>query len=207
MSTPTGTLGETVWELPPLILHPFNEHLPPAALLENSKAALMLAGLIPDDGTDPEALQRRLLSGRYGEVRMLFFLGKDVFRWIAQCLEWAAREPLPGFADLQGQSFAALLTADPPEAVRQKLLQWGVADYGSIFSRAIGLNAMFAEPPHFDRLAEDFLRSYHRFADALHRCYMDLHPYRTISKRNFRFQLYASGEYSRLLESEWNAEE
>ncbi len=176
MSTPIRTLGETVWELPPLILHPFNERVPPAALLENSKAALMLAGLIPDDGTDPEALQRRLLAGRYSEVRMLFFLGKDVFRWIEQCLEWAEREPQLQSAELSGQSFAALLTGDPPEAVKAKLLLWGVADYGSIFSRAIGLNALFAEPPPFDRLAEEFLRSYHRYADSLYRCYMDLHP-------------------------------
>ena len=207
MSTPISSLGETVWELPPLILHPFNERVPPAALLENSKAALMLAGLIPDDGTDPEALRRRLLAGRYSEVRMLFFLGKDVFRWISQCLEWAGREALLQTAGITGQSFAALLTADPPEAVREKLLQWGVADYSSIFSRALGLNAMFAEPPAFDRLAEEFLRAYHRYADALYQCYMDSEPHRAIGKRNFRFQLYASGEYSRLLESEWSTEE
>ena len=144
MSTPIRTFGDTVWELPPLILHPFNERVPPAALLENSRAALMLAGLIPDDGTDPEALERRLLSGRYSEVRMLFFLGKDIFRWIAQCLEWLEREPQLQSAELAGQSFAGLLTADPPEVVRQKLLQWGVADYCSIFSRAIGLKALFS---------------------------------------------------------------
>lgn len=202
-----GNLGETVWELPPLILHPFNERVPPSALLENSKAALMLAGLIPDDGADPDALQRRLLAGRYSEVRMLYFLGKDVFRWIAQCLEWTAREPLLQSAGLAAQSFAALLTGDPPEAVKQKLIQWGVADYSSIFSRAIGLNAMFREPPAFDRLSEEFLRSYHRFADALYQCYMDLQPDRTVGNRNFEFRLYASGEYSRLLESEWGSEE
>jgi hypothetical protein len=207
MSTPIRTLGDTVWELPPLILHPFNERVPPAALLENSRAALMLAGLIPDDGTDPEALQKRLLSGRYSEVRMLFFLGKDIFRWISQCLEWLEREPQLQSAELTGQSFAALLTTDPPETVRQKLIQWGVADYSSIFSRAIGLKAVFAEPPEFDRLAEEFLRSYHRYADSLYQCYMDLQHHGTIGNCNFRFQLYASGEYSRLLESEWSADE
>lgn len=207
MSTPIRTFGDTVWELPPLILHPFNERVPPAALLENSRAALMLAGLIPDDGTDPEALERRLLSGRYSEVRMLFFLGKDIFRWIAQCLEWLEREPQLQSAELAGQSFAGLLTADPPEVVRQKLLQWGVADYCSIFSRAIGLKALFEEPPAFDRLAEEFLRSYHRYADSLYQCYLDLQPHQTISHRNFRFQLYASGEYSRLLESGWSKED
>jgi hypothetical protein len=207
MSTPIRTLGETVWELPPLILHPFNERVSPAVLLENSKAALMTAGLIPDEGIDRETLQRRVLSGRYSEVRMLFFLGKDVFRWIEQCIEWVEREPQLHGAELSGQSFAALLTADPPEAVKQKLLQWGVADYSAIFARAIGLNAMFVEPPTFDRLSAEFLRSYHRYADALYHCYMDLQPHMPIGNRNFQFQLYASGEYSRLLESSWSADQ
>ena len=207
MPTPIRTLWETVWELPPLILHPFNERVPPATLLENSKAALVLAGLIPDEGSDTEALHRRLLAGRYSEVRMLFFLGRDVFRWIEQCKEWVGREPALESAGIWGQSFATLLAADPPENVRQKLMNWGVADYGAIFSRAIGLNAMFAEPPTFDRLSPEFLRNYHRYADALYLCYLDLQPHRTIGRQNFRFEIYASGEYSRLLESEWSREE
>ena len=32
MSTPVKTLGRSVWDLPPLILHPFNERVPPATL-------------------------------------------------------------------------------------------------------------------------------------------------------------------------------
>ena len=85
----TITLGESLWELPPLILHPFNERVPPSALLENSRAAL-ICRVYPNDGTDADDLKRRLLDGRYSERRMLFFLGKDVFRWIGQCLEWSA---------------------------------------------------------------------------------------------------------------------
>src|ERR1700751_4966545 len=90
---PTKTTSNKVWTLPPLILHPFNERVPPSALLENSRAALMLSGLIPRDGSDEEELKRRLLAGKYGEVRMLFYLGKDVFRWIDQCVDWIDREP------------------------------------------------------------------------------------------------------------------
>jgi len=195
-----------VWELPPLILHPFNERVPPSALLENSKAALMLSGLIPSDGSDQEDLKRRLLAGRYSEIRMLYFLGKDVFRWIGQCVEWGQRLPELSGAEINSQSFAALLTADPPEAVKEKLVRWGVVDYSSIFKRAIGLNAMFTQPPAFDALAEEFLRNYHCYADCLYRCYMDSRPYRTVASANFHFLLYASGEYSRLLETEWAAE-
>ena len=200
------TLGETVWVLPPLILHPFNERAPPSTLLENSKAALMLSGLIPSDGSDRDELKRRLLAGRYGEIRMLFYLGKDVFRWLDQCLEWTDRTTELKGAEIQRQSFAGLLTAAPPETVKEKLVRWGVADYVSIFSRAIGLNAIFSEPPPFNTLSGEFLRNYHRYADFLYRCYMESEQHRTNAGKNFHFELYASGEYSRLLETEWGTE-
>jgi hypothetical protein len=203
---PITALGERVWELPPLILHPFNERVPPSALLENSKAALILSGLIPSDGSDQEDLKRRLLAGRYAEIRMLYYLGKDILRWIEQCVEWGQRVPELSGAEVRPQSFAGLLTADPPQAVKEKLVRWGVVDHLSIFTRALGLNAMFIQPPAFDILAEEFLRNYHRYADFLYRCYMDSQPHRTLASANFRFALYASGEYSRLLESEWAAE-
>ena len=197
------TLADAIWDLPPLILHPFNEHVPPAALLENSKAALMLSGLIPTDGTNRDDLQRRLLAGRYSEMRMLFFLGKDVFRWLNQCVDWAERIPELSGCEIGQRSFAALLTTSPPEAVKEKLVRWGVADYASIFARGIGMNSVFAEPPGLEMLSEDFLRNYHRYADFLFRCYMDSQSHRKLTPANFQFALYASGEYSRLLESQW----
>ena len=203
MSPAITILGATVWDLPPLILHPFNERIAPSTLLESSKAALMLSGLIPNEGTHPDDLQRRLLSGRYAEMRMLFFLGKDVFRWIDQCVEWAQRVPQLAAMEIRRQSFAALLTKDPPEAVKEKLVRWGVVDYVSIFSRAVGMNAVFISPPPFETLNEDFLRHYHRYPDYLYRCYMESESYQTLSPANFRFALFASGEYSRMLESEW----
>ena len=206
MSRVLTTLGETVWDLPPLILHPFNERVPPARLLENSQAALMLSGLVPNDGTDSEDLRRRLLSGRYSEIRMLFFLGKDVLRWAEQCSEWASRIPELEGASIRGQSFAGLLTAGPPSAVKDKLIRWGVADYVSIFSRSIGLNAMFREPPAFETLAEEFLSNYHRYTDSLYRCFMESQAHGSIAATNFRFDLYASGEYSRMLETQWAGE-
>ncbi len=207
MSSAITTLGETVWDLPPLILHPFNERIAPSTLLESSRAALMLSGLLAGEGADPDDLKRRLLSGRYAEMRMLFFLGKDVFRWIDQCVEWAQRVPEFGAMEIRRQSFAGLLTRDPPGAVREKLVGWGVADYLSIFSRAIGMNAMFVQPPAFETLNEEFLRNYHRYPDFLYRCYMEAESYQSLHCVNFRFALYASGEYSRMLESEWGGTE
>jgi len=206
MATPVTSLGETFWELPPLILHPFNERVSPSTLLENSKAALMLSGLIPHDGSDEEELKRRLLVGRYGELRMLYFVGKDVFRWLDQCVEWAAGKPLLRNRNVHPQSFAELLTAHPPAAVREKLLRWGVVDYGSIFSRAIGLNVMFAEPPPADSLTEEFLRNYHRYSDALYVAFLSAQAHYVLTSANFAFELYASGEYAQILESEWTAE-
>jgi hypothetical protein len=201
MPTPLPELKE--WDLPPLILHPFNEHISPSVLLDNSKAALMISGLIPSDGTDPDELSRRILKGRYAEVRMLFFLGKDIFRWLEQCMDWVTRLPELGGHEWRAQSFAALLTSSPPAEVKEKLIHWGVTDYVSIFCRAIGLNTLFTAPPAFDDLAEEFLRNYHRYADALYRCYMDLELYPSLDARRFHFALYASGEYSRMLESQW----
>lgn len=206
MPIPATSLGQTAWTLPPLILHPFNERVPPSALLENSKAALMLSGLIPNDGTEEAELKRRLLSGRCGEARMLFYVGKDIFRWMAQCTEWAGATAELRDMELTEQSFARLLTSSSPAAVRDKLARWGVSDYVSIFSRAIGLHAVFAVPPAIEALTEEFLRSYFRYADALYRAWMDSQAGPVITDANFHFDLYASGEYSKLLESAWAEE-
>ena len=207
MSSPSTVFGNSVWNLPPLILHPFNENVPPAALLENSRAALVLSGLISNEGSDPEILTQRLLSGRYAEIRMLFFLGKDLMRWIEHCAECVARIPELESTQIRPQSFAGLLIGSPPADVKEKLGRWGVGDYGSIFSRALGLKTLFTEPPTIELLSSEFLRNYHRYADSLFRCYMESDPHATISCTNFPFALYASGEYSRLLESEWGNSE
>jgi hypothetical protein len=195
-----------VWDLPPLILHPFNERTPPSSLLENSKAALILSGLMPNEGTPEHELRKRLLAGRYSEIRMLFFLGRDVFRWIDQCMEVVQRTPALQEIELKPQSFAGL-TSSPPLPVREKLVSWGVTDYANVFRRAVGLNAVFAEPPELAHIADGFLKEYYRYADLFYRGYMDAEPHRPASDREFRFELYASGEYAKLLESEWNGQE
>jgi hypothetical protein len=192
--------------MPPLILHPFNERVSPGTLLENSKAALMLSGLIPSEGMDRDELKRRLLTGRHSEIRMLFYLGKDILRWIGQCLEIAERAPELRSTGIKTQSFASLLTGNPPMPVREKLIRWGVGDYPAVFARAIGLNTLFAEPPEFPSLAEDFLRHYHTAASLLYQAFIESEPHRVIGGKNFPFDLYASGEYTKMLETEWSAD-
>ena len=195
--------GDTVWDLPPLILHPFNEHIDPSALLENSRAALMLSGLAAPDGSDSDILTRRLLSGRYSEIRMLFFLGKDILRWMEQCQESIQRVLVLREVPVTARSFAVLLTDGPPASVKEKLTSWGVVDHAALFARGLGLNALFFRPPEFDQLSPEFLNNYHRYADHLFHCYLESEPHGIITAANFRFELYASGEYSRLLEAQW----
>jgi hypothetical protein len=194
------------WDLPPLILHPFNERVSPQSLLDNSRAALMLTGLLPTDGSDEETLKSRVLTGRYTEIRMLFYLGKDLFRWIDQCAESCSRRPSRGKNPLQPQSLARILVSETPEPVREKLIQWGVVDYPAIFRRAIALHCLFTEPPTAQQLGVEFLSNYHRYTDALYRTYLESAPDESgVESGQCRFQIYASGEYSRLLESEWGA--
>jgi hypothetical protein len=199
----SNTLGDRVWELPPLILHPFSNPRGPGQLLEGSKAALMLAGLMPGEGEDRDELRKKLLDSRYAELRMLFFVGKDLLRWTGQCADLVSRT-----ADLSGQgireqSFAALLVYHPPAPVLQKLRQWGVASPESVFSRALGIATLFREVPTAEQLSEHFLLHYHAFADHLFVCAQHLMTFTEINAVNFHFDLYASGEYVRMLEKEW----
>jgi hypothetical protein len=101
------------------------------------------------------------------------------------------------------QSFSTLLVEDPPETVREKLRRWGVVDYKSIFTRALGLNTVFADLPPRAELSDEFVGNYYRFADHMFACRQSLTPFTAIQCANFHFELYASGEYSRLLEHEW----
>jgi hypothetical protein len=191
------------WTLPPLILHPFAEQSGPDKLVESSRASLILQGLLPAGQLTKEQLDDQLLSGRYCEIKMLFYVGRDLLRWIEQCLDLVDRDDELKRSGMCYQGFAALLVDDPPLKVREKLKRWGVADYKSIFSRALGLNAMFAELPSRDTLSTEFVRHYYRYADQLYLCRQLLWSFSEIKPSQFQFELYASGEYSRMLEREW----
>jgi hypothetical protein len=206
MSETTQTpvaLGDAIWELPPLILHPFSNDRGPNMLIEGSKAALMLAGLLPGEGEQQDELRRKLLVSRYAEVRMLFFVGKDLLRWVGQCMEVVSRTEKLASAGIREQSFAALLVYHTPQPVLQKLHQWGVANPQSVFSRAFGMATLFREIPLVECLSESFLLHYHIFADHLFVCNQHLAKFAEITAVNFRFDLYASAEYARMLEKQW----
>lgn len=190
--------------LPPLILHPLAGASEPERLALSARASLILQGLLPNDGATSEAeWALRLLDGRYCEIRMLFYVGKDLNRWLDQCLEIAQRSPELQQAGLQRESFACLLVDDPPQKVRDKLCHWGVFDHAAIFRRALALSLIFAELPQPELLGVEFIRSHHRYADAVFAVMTAASPYPLLRPEDFPFELYASGEYARLLEQQW----
>ncbi len=134
---------------------------------------------------------------------MLFYVGKDVGRWIEQSLDFCERQPDLRDMGIRHQSFAALLINHSPSTVQSKLRKWGVGDFRSIFTRAIGLNAMFADMPPRQYLSDEFIRNYYRYADTIFQCRQNQIAFPDIAEVGFDFDIFASGEYSRMLEREW----
>ncbi|HTS51080.1 MAG TPA: hypothetical protein VMH05_24205 [Bryobacteraceae bacterium] len=195
--------GGAAFILPPLILHPFADAGGPGKLVESSRASLKLQGLLPPGDSSREDLDRVLLDGRYSELRMLFYVGKDLARWIEQCLELVSRHPDLFPQPLCYQSFADLLVQDSPEAVQTKLKKWGVGDYQSIFSRALGLHCLFTDAPPRTLLSDEFIRNYYRFADQIFTTKQGENAFQALNSQDFTFELYSSGEYTRMLERSW----
>jgi hypothetical protein len=189
--------------LPPLILHPFADASGPGKLVESSRASLKLQGLLPSGESSREDLDRALLDGRFSELRMLFYVGKDLARWIEQCLEFAERNRQFLPVGTSYQSFAAMLVKDAPANVQSKLRKWGVADYKAIFTRALGLQCLFANAPTREVLSDEFVRSYYRYADQIFAVKQGECDFAAISSAECHFELYSSGEYSRMLERSW----
>ena len=61
--------------------------------------------------------------------------------------------------------------------------------------------------PSRESLSNEFVRNYYRYADQLFLCRQSQAPFADISGFEFRFEIYASGEYSRMLEREWSVSE
>jgi hypothetical protein len=200
------SLAVMTHKLPPLILHPFAQSSGRDKLIQSSRASLMLQGLLPSGERPSEELDEALLDGRFHEIRMLFYVGRDLMRWIEQCVDFAAGDLALRDARIRYQSFAALLVHHTPPKVEEKLRKWGVADYRSIFMRALGLNALFAEVPEREFLSNEFVRNYYRYADQMFASRQSQIQFPDITGMDLDFELYASGEYSRMLERSWEEE-
>lgn len=175
--------------IPPVILHPFGDR----SGTDRIAAAL---GADRADGA--------YLESRYAELRMLCFIGKDLNRWLEQCVELANADPELHGTGLSEASFINLLLFDAPASVVKKLESWEVGNYQLIFSRALGLNAVFPHPPGAGQVSEALLRGFHHYADALFDARLKFLPGAEIEGAGFHFELYASGEYAQLLEEAWS---
>ncbi len=183
-SVPTP-LSKAQFELPPLILHPiagYGEALP--------------------EGTVSDEESRRMEVRRL-EMKMLVCLGKDLNRWLEQCLEFAAADP--ELVDLREGDLMDLLVENPPDGVGRKMQTWGVSDFRRIFARALGLSVVFPRPPSREQLQESFVRDFNLYADSLYRTRRQSAPTGADTVR-FCFDVYASGEYARILEKSWGLE-
>ena len=175
-------LSKPQFELPPLILHPIAGY--GEALTEPS-------------ATDAESRRMEL---RCLELKMLVCLGKDLNRWLEQCLEFAGADP-----ELNGVregDLMDLLVENPPEGVGRKMQTWGVSDFRRIFARALGLTAVFPYPPSREQVRESFVRDFSVYADSLYRARRQSVEAGSGSV-SLRFEVYASGEYARMLEKSW----
>lgn len=191
--------GRDTLTLPPLILHPFAKAEDTQKLVEGSRLYMALL----ESPREDQGAFRKLAECRYHEIRMLYFVGKDIFRWMEQCVEFVSGEAGLAGRPIRRQSFADFLVNFPPEAVQAKLKSWGVAASQVLLARAIGLRAVFAEPPEPDTFSLDFLRCYHRYADAMFTSYCESVAFSPMAFPEFDFQVYASGEYAKLLEDKW----
>jgi len=190
--------------LPPLILYPFGNDSGTEQLLEGSRAAVALQQA-SESNPHYADIQQRVVLGRYQEIRMLLFLGKDIFRWIEQCLDHLERSGDVG-VKINAQTLASAIVETPPAAVSAKLESWGVSDRRAVFSRAIGIRCLFEQPPGIETLSPVFLEHYHRFADHAFICFQQMKPYQAMDENSFQFEIYASQEYSRILSDEWQSD-
>ncbi len=200
------TAAPKVFRLPPLILHPFTSSEESSLLMESSRASLALQGFAPRGETPAEELDRHLLRGRYAELRMLFYIGKDVSRWAEQCTESARASAQFANRQIRPETFAVLLIQHVPAQVRVKLESWGVLDFRALFRRSFGLHAVFQDLPPTEFLSPDFLRRYHRYLDQWYEQRLRDWVFERPDPNDFAFELYASGEYSSMLEKSWAEE-
>jgi hypothetical protein len=194
------------FSLPPLILHPFSSNEESSLLAESSQASLTLQGFSSTTEAPWEELDRTLRRGRYAELRMLFYIGKDVTRWAEQCAESAAASDRYRNRQIRPETFVYLLVQHTPDAVGQKLERWGVKDYRTLFRRSFGLHAIFQDIPPTDLISQDFLRRYHRYLDHCYEQRLQDRPFDRPQPDEFAFDLFASGEYSSMLEKSWEAD-
>ena len=203
---PMKTSAVPAFRLPPLILHPFSGPEDNSILMESSRASLALQGFLPKADTPTQDLDQQLVRGRYAELRMLYYIGKDIARWAEQCAETVAASGAFEGRRIRPETFAVFLVQHVPPHVRTKLEGWGVLDFCSLFRRSVGLHAVFQDMPPAESLSPPFLRRYHRYLDLWYEQRLKDATFDRPQENEFTFELYASGEYTLMLEQSWGSE-
>jgi hypothetical protein len=201
-----NTRQAEAFRLPPLILHPFSGPEDTSVLMESSRASLALQGFLPQADSSNQDLDQQLLRGRYAELRMLYYIGKDITRWMDQCAETAGSSESFTGRTIRPETFAVFLIQHIPAHVRTKLETWGVLDFCSLFRRSIGLHAVLQDMPTVESFSASFLRRYHRYLDDWYEQRLKDSAFERPRPEEFIFDLYASGEYTLMLEQSWGSE-
>jgi len=149
-------------------------------------------------------LNRWLTRGRFAELKMIFYIGKDLGRWLEQCVETAQLSGEFEGRAIRPETFAVFLVNYIPSHVRTKLEGWGVLDYCALFRRSIGLHTVFSEFPPAESFTPEFLKKYHRHLDWWYENRLNSATFERPGPTDFVFDLYASGEYTIMLEQSWS---
>lgn len=171
--------------------------------MDSSRASLALQGFLPKQETAAQDLDLQLLRGRYAELRMLYYIGKDILRWFEQCTETVQTSAAFDGRRLRAETFAVFLVQHVPAHVRTKLEGWGVLDFSALFRRSVGLHVVLSELPPAEAFSPDFLRRYHRHLDQWYELRLRDTIFDRPEPEEFTFDLYASGEYTLMLEQSW----
>jgi hypothetical protein len=115
-------------------------------------------------------------------------------------VDFFRRDTEPQPEEVRFQTFMKLLTETPPGNVAKKMQDWEVIDFKRVFSRAVGLNCVFADLPPFSLLTHEFVRDYYRYTDDMFACRQSCTSYGTLDPASVAFEVYASAEYADLLE-------
>ena len=76
-------------------------------------------------------------------------------------------------------------------------------DFCALFRRSLGLHAVFQNLPPVESFSVEFLRRYHRHLDDWFESRMRDTSFERPEAGEFTFDLYASGEYTTMLEQSW----
>ncbi len=112
-------------QLPPLILHPFSGGGGIGDPVRGNQRQSCADRVDPSRTKMTPSSSAACWPGRYQEVRMLIFLGKDLFRWLGQCVEFVASGEGADVRIIEQSFRSAPWSTHPPGTRAQKVDRLG----------------------------------------------------------------------------------